>query len=150
MPTATQTAPKPAAPKTTTRKAGTPKAPQPKATRASQAKVKTPPAAPAVKTPPAKAAPEPKPAPEPAPEPKPEPKPSIQDAKRDLARRAVEAISAMVANLDGSELALTAMTKEEAAVAASQWIHHLPAGNREDGKRWWAEGLPRPVRSDWK
>lgn len=130
MPTATQTAPK-----TTTRKAT-----QPKATQASQAKVKTPPAAPAVKTPPAKA----------APEPKPEPKPSIQDAKRDLARRAVEAISAMVANLDGSELALTAMTKEEAAVAASQWIHHLPAGNREDGKRWWAEGLPRPVRSDWK
>jgi hypothetical protein len=74
----------------------------------------------------------------------------VQAAKQDLARRAVSAVGAMVARLSAAELKALDMTREEAARCASQWIHHLPAGNREDGKRWWAESLPRPIRSDWK
>jgi hypothetical protein len=68
-----------------------------------------------------------------------EPKPAKRNEKQELARVVIEAI----AGLD-----LTDAQK----VTASQWVHHLPTGheNGEGSPRWWAKGLPRPVRSDWK
>lgn len=38
--------------------------------------------------------------------------------------------------------------EDQATVAA--WIHHLPTGRDEDGRRWWPEGFARPDRSDWR
>jgi len=40
--------------------------------------------------------------------------------------------------------------EDEARRTVSQWLHHLNAGNGEDGKRYFPEGLPRPDRSDWR
>jgi hypothetical protein len=51
----------------------------------------------------------------------------------------------MVASLDGSELALSDMTKAEAAQCVANWIHHVPVTRAT-----WPKGLPKPDRSDWR
>jgi len=65
--------------------------------------------------------------------------------KRDLATRLVLAAAEMVKGLGKDELAAIGMTKAEAAVCVSSWIHHIPADRDQ-----WVKVLPKPDRSDWK
>jgi hypothetical protein len=76
--------------------------------------------------------------------------PTKSDAKQDLARRLVMAISGVFESADGSEAFLTGMTKAEAAQCAANWVHHFPTGKADDGQRWWGGVLPKPDRSDWR
>jgi hypothetical protein len=66
-------------------------------------------------------------------------------AKQDLGNRVVLALAAMVASLDGSELALSDMTKAEAAQCVANWIHHVPVTRAT-----WPTDFPTPDRSDWR
>ena len=54
------------------------------------------------------------------------------------------AVEAMLAGSDESDLFRSAMSAEEAAQMAANWLAHLPAG-RDGDDRWWPESLPRPT-----
>jgi hypothetical protein len=80
----------------------------------------------------------------------PEAKVDRRQAKQDLARRVVQAAADLFnGQLQGDEAFLAGLTKDEAEAAVAQWLHHLPTGNEGD-QRWWAQGLPKPDRSDWR
>jgi hypothetical protein len=63
---------------------------------------------------------------------------SKRDAKQALARGVV------MRAVTGVKLS----PEDQATVAA--WVHHLPTGRDEQGRRWWPEGFVRPDRSDWR
>ncbi len=72
------------------------------------------------------------------------PKPSRNEAKADLARRMVLAVSEVLRTSDESDLFRGAISPEEAAQMAANWMAHLPTGSH-DGERWWPGSLPRPT-----
>lgn len=72
------------------------------------------------------------------------------EAKQDLARRVVLAVSMVFESWDEDGIAAAGMSKADAAQAAANWLHHLPTGTNSDGSRNWPGVLPRPERSDWK
>jgi hypothetical protein len=76
------------------------------------------------------------------------PKPSRNEAKADLARRMILAVSEVLRTSDEADLFLGAMTREEAAQMASNWMAHLPAG-RDGDKPWWPASLPEPTAKRW-
>lgn len=113
---------------------------------------KTQPAKAALKAAPAKAQPKAtaKPAARPTKPAEPEaPKVSKSEARQDLARRMLLAISTVFESADGSEAFLQGMSRAEAAKIAANMIHHFPTGRDEQGKRIWVGVLPKPQRSDW-
>ena len=55
------------------------------------------------------------------------------------------AVGEMVRGLTADELKALGMTRAEAAVCASTWIHHIPADREQ-----WVKVLPKPDRSDWR
>lgn len=73
------------------------------------------------------------------------PKPDLRAGKRELATRVVLAAAEMVKSLSATDLKAIGMTKAEAAVAVSSWIHHIPADREQ-----WVKVLPKPDRSDWR
>jgi len=84
---------------------------------------------------------------EPGSEPETAPKPSRSEAKADLARRMILAVSEVLRTSDESDL-FRAMGEDEAAQMAANWLAHLPAGREGDGP-WWPESLPRPTAKRW-
>lgn len=73
------------------------------------------------------------------------------EAKRVLATLVARSIAQMLdgladENSEDSKAILAQFTKDECAVMAATWIHHIPA----DRTRWVGFGLPRPDRSDWR
>jgi hypothetical protein len=76
------------------------------------------------------------------------PKPTRNEAKADLARRMILAVSEVLRTSDEADLFLGAMSREEAAQMASNWLAHLPAGKDGDGP-WWPESLPKPTAKRW-
>jgi len=84
---------------------------------------------------------------EPGSEPETAPKPSRSEAKADLARRMILAVSEVLRTSDESDL-FRAMGEDEAAQMAANWLAHLPAGRDGDGP-WWPESLPKPTAKRW-
>jgi hypothetical protein len=76
------------------------------------------------------------------------PKPSRSEAKADLARRMIMAVSDVLRTSDGSECFRSGLSHGEAAQMAANWLAHLPAGKDGDGP-WWPESLPRPTAKRW-
>ena len=75
-------------------------------------------------------------------------KPSRSEAKADLARRMILAVSEVLKSADGSECFRAGMTEDEARQIAANWMAHLPAG-RDGDKPWWPESLPEPTAKRW-
>jgi len=84
---------------------------------------------------------------EPGSKPEEAPKPTRSEAKADLARRMILAVSEVLRTSDESDL-FRAMGEDEAAQMAANWLAHLPAGRDGDGP-WWPESLPKPTAKRW-
>jgi hypothetical protein len=82
----------------------------------------------------------------------PEPKAQKRTAKQDLARRVAQAIAEAIqsSQLEGSAALAGFESLAELQATAVAWVHHLPTGTDEAGKRWWPASAPRPDRSDWR
>jgi nucleoid-associated protein YgaU len=72
-------------------------------------------------------------------------KPDTRAGKRTLALLVVQCLGEQVKSLTREQLAEIGMTKAEAAIVVSSWVHHIPADHVA-----WVKSLPAPDRSDWR